>query len=289
MLSPEKLLTQIRVKAWRMTLDAGGRRFAPAALRRVWMQALGEVSPTHYQQLFDERNTRGGRRYVIRFAPRSDRFEIEFLLLGETDEALEAAAWEAWERAGCLGLAGGRTPFFVDRVQPLTHCGEVSEPSRLQAGFLLHAQATSPISPARNDACCLSFSSPLILRRGKRLLEPTLDNLAEAAIQRLCRLTDASHRPQDFAPWRRRCVSQVAQASWQGRRARPICYTTRQGQTVRLRGVVGELQAPRGLGELTPLLAAACWTHLGASTGIGLGRLVLQRAGSTEMKLYSVA
>lgn len=38
-------------------------------------------------------------------------------------------------------------------------------------------------------------------------------------------------------------------------------------------GVAGALDLPAGPGPLAPLLAAACWLHLGKGTIMGLGQL----------------
>jgi hypothetical protein len=61
--------------------------------------------------------------------------------------------------------------------------------------------------------------------------------------------------------------------AWQGRRLDLLRWSARQQAEIDLYGVTGVLDLPEGPGVLWPLLAAACWLHLGKGTTLGLGEL----------------
>jgi hypothetical protein len=63
--------------------------------------------------------------------------------------------------------------------------------------------------------------------------------------------------------------------SWIGRPLDLVRYSGRQKQELEVHGVTGEISLPAGAGPLADLLAAAQWLHLGKSTVMGLGQMIV--------------
>ncbi|MGO8747872.1 MAG: CRISPR system precrRNA processing endoribonuclease RAMP protein Cas6 [Thermoguttaceae bacterium] len=208
-------------------------------------------------------------------------------------------------RVHCLGPdgkpratleCGGLPPLSpADRGVPLAACplaasphgqhaarGTLAEPDEFENAWPLSAAAWPLDDPAETH-CRLVFPAPLRLRRhGKLIDEPTLPDLIAAATRRI-----AAYLPADCrAAWKElsRDALELARSRivgpWRGQRLDLHRYSARQESELDLHGVTGSLDLPNGPGEIWPLLAAAQWLHLGKSTVMGLGQLIVEHGGT---------
>ena len=263
----EALLSRVQIRAWQLLLDTPEVRATAPMLRGVWGRALRHLDEEAYQRVFagEALGHRRVPRYILRPAPPDPTIApaIERILLG-VDEELEAVLWRAWDVASGMGLGSERVPFRIRE-------------RRLDTG-----QADWPLTgdPATTP-CCLQFCTPLrLLRRGVLLAEPDLAALATAAVRRCAGLAGITggQAYRDLM----RAVEQQAAATpavpWRGERLDFVRWSSAQQRELNLRGVVGELILPAGPGPLWPLLAAACWTHIGKGAVFGLGQLCIAKS-----------
>ena len=95
-----------------------------------------------------------------------------------------------------------------------------------------------------------------------------------AALRRLQAFRPGAKGPDRELSEEALCLAWTVPAGvWEGRPLDLVRYSGRQRDEIELRGVAGELYLPSGPGPLAPLLAAACWLHLGKGTVMGLGQL----------------
>jgi hypothetical protein len=186
--------------------------------------------------------------------------------------AYDPVLCRAWDIASGRGLGSRRQSFLVRKLTDLGPDGRLV----IAAGPWPLSSCSWPTEPWA--PCRLAFTSPLRLLRQKQLIEhPTLADLVVAAQRRLRAFLpevmvsawDELRAPVLEAAHRRA-------ARWHGRRQDLHRYSARQGADLELRGVCGVVDLPEGPGDLWPLLAAACWLHLGKATVFGLGRMELQ-------------
>jgi hypothetical protein len=268
-------LAGLTVCAWRLHLDTPGVLATVPLLRGVWGNALREVDLALYQRLF-EGAPGGTPRYVMRPAPAAvtPAPALDFLLFGMPDGAAEAAVWAAWEMALQRGLGPDRQAARLLEVCPLAWDGTALTPARCQPGFAL-----APLPwPAGGPGCRLVFPAPVrLLRDGRLLGQPTLADLAIAALRRVQALGPEAAA----AVWERRRdwldrTWMVKAAPFQGAPLDLVRYSGRQRSEIELRGVVGELFLPEGPGPMADLLLAATWLHLGKGTVMGMGQVVIE-------------
>jgi|GEM_PF-743901 len=221
--------------------------------------------------------------YVLRPAPADPTFApaVEWILLGHALQ-YDFTLCRAWDVASGMGLGPQRRRFHIRRILAL---GPDGRPADQMAPWPLSAVRWGPLSPSQSNPpreltphqpCRLWFPAPLrLMRRGGLIERPTLADLVVAA----CRRVQSYLPPQRRAAWDELTQQALALARatpngpWRGQRLDLHRYSGRQRAQVELRGVSGCLDLPRGPGPLWPLLAAACWLHLGKGTVMGLGQL----------------
>lgn len=251
-------------------------------LRGVWGAALRRLDRAAYDTIFGGDECRRPR-YVLRpVLDGDDPASFEFLVFGEPARH-DAAVWEAWHAALRTGLGPTRIAAHLVGIEALAWDGMPISPGVDQPGFALWPLPW-PLDAA-DAPCVVSFPGLLRLVRQRRpgvtdpglITAPTLTDLVDAALRRLHLLLG----PALDDVWERRVVwLEAAQAlavePWHGARGSLRRYSGAQKRDVELRGVAGALRLPAGVGRLAPLLAAAQWVHLGKSTVLGLGRLVIE-------------
>jgi hypothetical protein len=245
-------------------------------LRGVWGAALRDVDEAAYDQVFAGTTSRTGRpEYIVRpSAPDPADFPaVDWILFGEAFER-RAALFRAWEEAAARGLGPRRIPFSVRRVRTYRPNGEVGEGNACRSWFL---DACESFLNAE-EPCILVFDAPLRLLRRKRLVrEPTVVDLAVAALRRLRPLLRPGSQValDELGPLALETARQTAARAWRGRRVDLHRWSGRQKRELELRGVAGTLALPEGPGQLSLLFDAATWLHLGKATTVGLGRLTM--------------
>ena len=264
----QALLSRVQIQAWQLLLDTPEVQATAPMLRGVWGRALRHLDEEAYQQVFAGKALGHRRipRYILRPAPPDPAIApaIEWILLG-VEEELEEVLWRAWDVASGMGLGPERVPFRIRERRPLS-AGQSDWP-------LTGDPATTP--------CRLQFCTPLrLVRRAALLTAPDLAAIATAAVRRCAGLADITggEAYRDLM----RAVGQQAATTpatpWRGERLDFVRWSSTQQRELNLRGVVGALDLPAGPGPLWPLLAAACWTHLGKGAVFGLGQLCIEKS-----------
>jgi hypothetical protein len=276
-----RCLAQAVVRAWRLHLETPTVEATVPMLRGVWGAALHDRQPELYRSLF-EGGAGGTPGYVLRPAPREAEPApaLEMILFGPAGTEAEARLWASWEGALGKGLGPRRAPARLAEVRPMAWDGTALSPGRRQPGFALYPLPWPGGDPA--GACWLRFSAPLrLMRNGRLTLQPSLADLAMAALRRLHALFHAQAEPvwAERQEWLRLAWT-VPCAPWQGGPLDLVRYSGSQKGEIELRGVAGGLFLPEGPGPLTELLAAAGWLHLGKGTVMGLGQLEAALANS---------
>ena len=266
----EVLLSRVQIQAWQLMLDTPEVRATAPMLRGVWGRALRHLDEEAYQQVFvgDVLGHRRIPRYILRPAPPDPAIApaVEWILLG-VDEELEEVLWRAWDVASGMGLGPERTPFRIRERRSLS-AGQSDWP-------LPGDPATTP--------CRLQFpTSVRLLRRGKLLAAPALEDVATAAVRRIASLAGiaSGEAYRDLMRAVKQQAAATPAASWRGERLDFVRWSSTQQRELNLRGVTGELDLPTGPGPLWPLLAATCWTHIGKGAVFGLGQLCITNRGA---------
>lgn len=274
-----EILTDIHVRAWRLCLDTCGVEVTVPLLRGVWGAALHRRAPDVYQALFEGSADRVPA-YVLRPAPAPTVLTaaVDFIVFGRAPAAAEREVWAAWDDALRAGLGSQRVPARLVQVRPLAWDGTPLSPGITQPGFPLW-----PLSwPLRDPAtpCVLRFPSPLrLLRDGRLIIRPTVADLTVAALRRIQSLVPSrADAVRVIQPAILDLAREIPAYDWLGESLDLRRYSGRQRTEIEMRGVVGELVLPEGPGPLADLLLAATWTHLGKSTVMGLGQLLIDPA-----------
>jgi hypothetical protein len=271
--SLESLLARVEIRAWRLLLETPQVEATVPMLRGVWGRALRHLDEEAYRHIFvgDEQTAAHRRvsRYILRPAPPDPATApaVEWILLG-VEECLEPVAWRAWDVASGMGLGPQRIPFRIREHLPLSPSSEVPWKLSDVNWPLLGEPAATP--------CCLAFSAPVrLLRRGALLTAPSPADIAIAALRRVAGL--ASQAGGEYYRDLMRSVVEkaagLAAGPWHGERCDLVRWSGAQRREIDLYGVSGSLDLPGGPDLLWPLLAAACWTHIGKGTVFGLGQL----------------
>jgi hypothetical protein len=299
-----RVLQEIPVLPRRVRLETPGVLATVPMLRGVWGAALHEMDAEAYRTVFAPQVEGPGEAaslYVLRPAPPDPAFApaVEWISLGAA-LALDRVLWRAWDIASGMGVGSQRRRFHLRSAlelgpdgrplctahaprEAVLECGDLSPllPSGVvpdTRGWPLGA-AVWPLEEPAETPCRLIFPAPLRLRRHGRLIErPTLPDLVVAAVRRVGAFLPAECQ----AAWQglgREAVElarSMPAGAWQGTRLDLHRYSARQESELDLHGVAGSLDLPCGPGELWPLLAAAQWLHLGKSTVMGLGQLIVE-------------
>jgi hypothetical protein len=242
-------------------------------LRGVWGAALHSISLPHYEEWFGDAPDRRPR-YMIRPAPMDHQSAptVEYVVYGPTKPLDEAVLWHAWDMALARGLGPRRVPTKILGVTPIGTSGQQVGVDRASHPFILDQVQWS----VGNQGVRLVFPWPLrLLRSGVLIGQPTLADISVAALRRVAVLATGQER---LEPTLRddvlRAAQETAASSWCGQPFDLCRYSASQHAEIELRGVTGSLDLPRGMPLLlTKLLTAACWTHLGKGTAMGLGAL----------------
>ncbi|MDY0170724.1 MAG: CRISPR system precrRNA processing endoribonuclease RAMP protein Cas6 [Thermoguttaceae bacterium] len=283
----------ISILPCRILLETPGVAATVPMLRGVWGAALRELDRTAYDRIFEGD---GGRSpsgntsaphektplYVLRPAPPDPAFApaVEWILIADAVADAQRLA-RAWQLAARSGLGPDRRPFSLRRwlcLEPAGQPAEKGRPWRL-------GQCTWPCSHAETTPCQLRFDAPLRLRRhGKLIEQPSLTDLVVAAGRRVGSFLSAT----DLPAWKSLegelidLARHTPAEPWQGDRLDLTRYSGRQRRELDMHGVCGSLVLPDGPGSLWPLLAAACWLHIGKGTVMGLGQLHIVPVSETR-------
>lgn len=278
------VLTPLPVCARRLWLDTPGVLATVPMIRGTFGAALHALDRAAYETVFEGGTGPAHTRqpgYILRPAP-PDPVEspaIEWLLIGGSAIAHDAACQRAWDRASGMGLGKSREAFTVRGIRPLgpgRQAGALGGPAR---AWSLGEVAWPLAGDPETLPCRLSFPAPVrLLRHGKLISTPTYVDLIVGILHRLrSRLgEEGAASLTELQP----ALLEVARAtpaeSWVGARLDLHRYSARQARELQLQGVTGSLQLPSGAGPCWPLLAAAEWLHLGKSTIVGLGQLLIE-------------
>ncbi len=238
--------------------------------------------------------------YILRPAPPDPQFApaVEWILIGDATQH-DFTLCRAWDVASGMGLGPNRLRFQLRRTVvlqpdgrtvdhaspwPLSDARWIAQPRAAQADRGLRDSEESLRELKPHEPCRLAFPAPLRLMFRKRLIEaPTLPDIVVAACRRVKAYLPAGAQAEWDALSRQALDAARATPAtpWQGQRLDLHRYSGRQRAELELRGVAGFLELPGGPGELSPLLAAAQWLHLGKGTVMGLGRLIVEQ-GTTR-------
>jgi len=282
-------LDRIAILPRRILLETPCVNASVPMLRGVWGAALYELDRAVYERVFEGKTAAAadGRPtdtpgYVVRPAPADPDFApaMEWILIGDAildDEVL----LRAWYVASGMGLGPDRRRFHLRQSAGLD---AANRPGQTGAAWNL-GQVVWPWERQATTPCRLRFDAPLRLRRQGSLIEaPTLVDIAVAATRRVAAFLPRRDR-NDWRTLAERLhdiARRTPQEPWQGDWLDLARYSARQQRELDLHGVCGSLVLPEGPGPLWPLLAAACWLHLGKGTVMGLGQLRVERFDSRE-------
>jgi hypothetical protein len=263
------LLGHVLVWPRRLLLQTPEVEATVPMLRGVWGCALHDLSPATYARVFDP-TAPAVPGYLLRPAPYDPHTApaLDWLLFGDA-VGEDIVLRRAWDIASGRGLGKSRQPFLVRRYLDLGPDGRPAE----RLGPWPLSVAVWPEGP--QVGCRLHLRAPLrLLRQGRLIERPTVADVVVAAHRRVAAWLPA----EDQAAWRALhgpLLEQARQlpAVWEGRRLDLHRYSARQEAEIDLHGVSGVLTLPEGPGGLAPLLAAACWLHLGKGTVFGLGQM----------------
>jgi hypothetical protein len=278
-------LSRVRVLPRRMLLETPEVRATVPMLRGVWGAALHDLDAAAYRAVFhpdeDEQERLPG--FVLRPAPPDPQFApaVEWILIGDEAVRFAEILVLAWGMAMERGLGKQRQPFRIRKIVGLMPQGIICD----QPGAWPLSKAAWPVpgEPAATP-CRLQFVTPLSLWREKELiLEPTLADIVIRAGRRIEAFLPGDRRER----WRRvrgeaiELAKSIPTQRWHGERLDLQRYSSsqaRQGKPHQFEvpGVAGWLDLPAGPGEVWPLLAALQWIHIGKSTVVGLGQLVIR-------------
>ncbi len=271
------LLERVEIRAWRLLLVTPQVRATIPMVRGVWGRALCHVDAEAYQQVFAPDGVPHLRlpRYILRPAPPDPGTApaVEWILLG-VDESLEPVLWRAWDIATGMGLGPRRAPFSIRERLPL---GPGNDVAFCQAKRWPLSDAAWPLSgDPTSTPCRLDFPAPLrLIRQGTLLTAPDSADIAAAAGRRVASLAGEARGDvyRDLMRAVRQEAAGLAASHWNGERSDLVRWSAAQQREIDLHGVTGGLEFPAGPGQLWPVFAAACWTHVGKGTVFGLGEL----------------
>jgi hypothetical protein len=185
---------------------------------------------------------------------------------------------ESLEEAGRSGRWGGR--FHVHRVvSPLNPAICFQDAERWsEAGAV--AWPGWPVPERREvEGARLRFLSPLRLRiRGEMQRSPQFSSIVGALLRRLQLLAALYGGARLEGDWKAPLIRQagnlaVAAQSWTYLREQR--WSGRQGQSIPIDGMLGEIVVAGDLSGLWPFLDVGQWLGVGTSTGHGCGAYVL--------------
>ncbi len=276
------LTERVQLRAYRLLLDTPGVVATVPMIRGVWGRALRHIDKKIFSYVFigDGPHQYQLPRYLMRPAPIDPAFApaIDWIIFSGSSD-LEQILWRAWDVACGMGLGSDRLPFRVCQVEPIFPTNVSSAGHATPAHQL--SQATWPIdSVPQSTACRLSFAAPLrMTEQGKLLHGPNVVDVATSALRRVAKLAGC-YRGDEYRDLFRAVrfeASRRDSTPWMGKRCDLVRWSSKQQREIELYGVVGKLDLPAGPGDLWPLLAAACWTHIGKGTVFGLGQPIIER------------
>lgn len=274
-----RVLSPLRLAAWRMGLSERGRRVALTVLRGAFGAALHDLSCEAYAEVFrpDERD--GSPAYLLRRSPHEmpGRGIFEMVLFDRALAHLDVVL-DAMRLAGERGLGRDRTPFVVERLAWLDPRGRPCRERAVEGPFPLDLTAWPLAGDPAHEPCRLLFPEPVrILRRQVLIERPTLRDVVVAGCRRLEGLVAPEHRvsAHELQVAGLEAADAVVSQAFVGERGSVGRWSATQQQRVELHGVSGHLDLPEGPGLLWRLLAALQWTHCGKATVVGLGRVVI--------------
>ena len=270
------ILRQVPILPMRFHLRKGAEPATAPMLRGVWGRALHDLDINVYQEVFHPQGHRVLPGYIVRPAPPDldAAPAVEFILVGKATKYRDIAL-RAWDIASGMGIGKQREPFFIkDRIR-LNSLGDLD--CDLSPWSLDESVQHFPHG-LESQPCCLNFTSPLSLSRNKRLLtEPSLVDIVIKGCRRI-----GGFLPREFVgQWNQvkagivDAAKQITTSGWRGRRVDLKRYSGTQKNEFEVFGVMGQITLPDGPGDVLPLLAALEWLHLGKSTNVGLGQLVI--------------
>jgi hypothetical protein len=141
---------------------------------------------------------------------------------------------------------------------------------------------TIPPVPAHLDEVWVELQTPLRLKRNNNLVGPReLDAsiFLDAVVRRislLARAHSGGFPKVDFNAMKVQAAALQLDAS-QLRWHDWTRFSSRQGESMQMGGLLGTLRLRGNLADFWPYLYAAQWAHIGKAASFGLGRIFLKR------------
>lgn len=257
----------------RLTLETGHVHTSSPQLRGVWGAALHDLYPHLFKRFFIGERPSGDNRPLFVIRPGAATLDglptIDWIIFGEAAEYVDPL-FDAWVEAASRGLGKNRIPFRIINVEnnaPLGRLGEqISHIGEL--GW-----------PCADQPCILQFPSPLrIIKASQLVTKPSLGTILQASLRRCSTLVNESQRDSFIA------ASQALiedadfpkEGLWRGDRSDLVRYSGRQKREIQINGVSGCIELPEGPGVLWPLIAPATVLHIGKSTVVGMGQMLIK-------------
>ena len=273
------VLSRIIVQPRRLHLSTPGVRATVPMIRGVWGAALHDLDGGIWRTVFEGRGDGSVRTpgYILRPAPPDADIapSIEWISFG-MPSAADAVLFRAWDIASGMGLGPERKRFHIKEFVALGPDGTPSFGNDMSAGWSVDC-AAGPLDAEEPSELC--FDAPLrLIRNGRLVTDPTLGDIVLGGLRRLRALLPADAVSEFRVLWQPALAlaERLEATPWQGSRLDLVRWSARQRAELEVRGVAGVMTLPLGAGSLLPLLAALQWTHLGKSTVVGLGQMVIR-------------
>ena len=218
-----------------------------------------------------------------RVHPADAVLSVDFVLIGRAQSHLPLVV-AAWQRGLAKGIGTHRVAarllsvWSLDGADASPACQAYAPDSGWQLSS--NGLVSIPPVPANLEEVRLELLTPLRLKRNNDLVGPReLDAgvLLDAVVRRISLLARAHaggfpkvdfHAMKATAKTLELDVSGLRWHDW-------TRFSSRQGETMQMGGLLGEVRLRGKLAEFWPFLYAAQWAHVGKATSFGLGRMRL--------------
>ncbi len=282
----------ITILPFRLSLEFPSAHHSSISMfRGRWGEVLRGLDFGVYSAVFHPHEVGNGGSaplYLLREGGRVDETtcDIECILFGSAGRQLSTIL-RAFDIAGGMGLGEPNVPFFVRNISGIGPDGAVLDsPTSWSI-----SQAAWPLwGDPHALPCRLLFPKPLRIvrlnhqtRQDQLVKQPTFEILVDAMLRRIESFLGPECKSPAAMAERERLMQLAAQThavslGWQEAELEVLSPSLRRKPN--RRGVVGGVLLPEGAGELWPLVAQSQWLHLGKSTVLGMGQMLVNRVES---------